>query len=127
MSSRRTLSMSTTNEYITKNTFLIAIGVVSVLIAIIYFWQESRRIEQAATAAAIKSNIPNDCPDYWDIISRDPKTGVVVCRNTHLLGRCANRPDTSVYVFDDPIFTNPNTGTRAKSTWAKQCGISWMV
>lgn len=126
MSTRR-YTIPTAGEYLTTNTFLIAIGVVAVTLAVIYFWQESSRLDAQQKARAYQAALPNDCPDYWDIISRDPRTGVVTCRNTHLLGRCANRPDTSVYTFDDPIFTNSQTGTRAKATWAEQCGVSWIV
>ena len=119
--------MNSATEYVTTKTFLIAVGVLSVIIASIYFYVEYRRITQSKMSKEHQDSLVNDCPDYWETVSKDSKTGIVTCRNSHLLGRCANRPDTSTYTFSDPIFVNSSTGRRAKETWAHQCGVSWKV
>jgi hypothetical protein len=119
---------NTTKQYMNANTFIIALVVISVVIAAIYFYQSYKKTAKARLEKEEKAYSPNHCPDYWELVRRekdDKGREYSVCKNTHKLGLCALDPERNTFSFDDELFVNPNSGDLSKCKWAKQCGVSW--
>jgi len=122
------MDTSISREYMTHNTFIIVLVIVLVVMGAIYFYQSYKKIQDEKLKKEKKEYMYNDCPDYWNIVSRekdDKGRDYVVCENTHKLGLCALDPERNKFTFDDEIFVNPNSTNISKCKWSKQCGVSW--
>jgi hypothetical protein len=117
------------NAYLTLNTFILIVGIIFIVLAGIYFYNQYKDVQKQKKNSEYLKMIPNDCPDYWEIISVDKnKNGdisKVKCKNTHKLGVCAIQPTRDTFTFDDDIFINPKTKDIARCNWAKQCKLHW--
>lgn len=68
------------------------------------------------------------CPDYWEVVEQKfddaGNTISVECKNVHKMGKCAVE-GRNTFIFEDEIFTNPETRDVSKCKWAKRCGVTW--
>ena len=115
-------------EYMSTNTLIIMIVIISIIVGAIYFYQSYNKIKKSVLEKEIKNYLPNHCPDYWDIVSRHKDSKgreYVKCKNTHKLGVCALDPERNTFTFDDEIFVNANSSDLSRCKWSKQCGVSW--
>lgn len=115
-------------SYLTINTLVVFLSVIIIVVASIYFYQSYKKFQKVKLIQDTKEYKPNDCPDYWDVVSRnkdDKGRDTVVCKNTHKLGVCALDPERNKFTFDDEIFVNPLSKNMARCKWSKQCGVSW--
>jgi hypothetical protein len=116
------------NDYMTADTFIIMLVIISVIMAGIYFYRSMKKIQNKRLEKEEKEYAYNECPDYWNIVKREKDSqgrDYTVCKNTHKLGLCALDPERNTFTFDDEIFVNPNISDLSKCKWAKQCGVSW--
>ena len=60
-----------TKQYMSANTFVIAIVVVGVVVSAIYFYQSYKKTAKAQLEKEEKAYSPNHCPDYWELVRRD--------------------------------------------------------
>ena len=123
------MNNSTVSAYLTTNTIITVVGILFILFTGVYFYNQYRNAQKKLKGESESDNVPNDCPDYWDIVSRsnDKKGNLasITCRNTQKLGVCALDPNQDTFTFDDEIFTNPNTKDMARCKWSKQCQVAW--
>ena len=120
---------TTTTSYLTTNTFILVIGILCIVLAAVYFYNQYKAVQKKIKANERKEHLPNDCPDYWIINNQQHnKKGELTsikCNNKHKLGICALNPNENSFTFGDEIFTNPNTKDLARCKWAKQCQVAW--
>ena len=122
------MDSSSVKSYLTVNTLVIFLAIIVVIVGTVYMYQSYKKFNKAKLKEASREYIPNDCPDYWDVVSRskDEKgRDTVVCKNTHKLGLCALDPERNTFSFDDEIFVNPLSKNMSRCKWSKQCGVSW--
>ena len=116
-------------SYLTTNTFILIIGIVCIVLAGIYFYNQYKAVQKKRNGEDYKKMLPNECPDYWEIMSIDKnrkgELTNIKCKNTHKLGVCAIHPTRDTFTFDDDIFVNPKTKDMARCKWSKQCKVHW--
>lgn len=114
--------------YLTLNTLVVLLAIIFIFIMSVYFYNSYKNFKKAKLAKENKEYTPNDCPDYWDVVSRNKDSkgnDTVVCKNTHKLGLCALDPERNEFSFDDEIFVNPLSKDISRCKWSKACGVSW--
>jgi hypothetical protein len=115
-------------SYLSVNTLTIFIILILIIASSIYFYQSYKKFKASKLKEQKQNYKPNDCPDYWDVVSRsrdDKGRDTVKCQNTHKLGLCSLDPERNTFTFDDEIFVNPLTKDVSRCKWAKQCSVSW--
>lgn len=100
----------------TSDTFIIIVGILLLLFAIIYLYNKYKETMLLATTATVPFSI---CPNYWDSIGNGK------CQNTNALGKCSKEKGANIMDFNNEVFINPNTGNYSKCKWASACGVSW--
>ena len=100
----------------TSDTFIIIVGILLLLFAIIYLYNKYKETMLLATTATVPFSI---CPNYWDSIGNGK------CQNTNGLGKCSKEKGANIMDFNNEVFINPNTGNYSKCKWASACGVSW--
>ena len=114
--------MSNSNQQVIRKTtyssttFIIIIGVLSLVFVIIYLYNSYKATMLLATTATVAYQM---CPNYWDSVGKGK------CQNTNSLGSCSKTPGANTMDFSGEIFTNSNTGNYAKCKWANACNVSW--
>jgi len=113
--------MSNNNQTIRKNTysstpFFIIVGVLSLLLIIVYLYNQYSKQKALATTVTKAYAM---CPDYWDSIGNGK------CQNTNLIGSCSKDPGNNIVDFNTEIFNNKNIGNYTKCKWANACNVSW--
>ena len=68
--------------------------------------------------------VVSDCPDFWQNVSQDGKTGL--CENVNNLGtisdNCSTIPNNMD--FNQSQYQGPE-GLCEKKTWANNCNLTW--
>ena len=107
------------NYYATTDVFIYIMGILSLILIIIYFYNQYKSINQSITGSTSTTS-PNytPCPDYWNTV------GPNQCQNINQLGSCAIK-DKTVMDFSDSVFNSSSTGNYAKCKWAKGCNVFW--
>ena len=115
--------------YLSTNTFILIMGIMFVVLASIYFYNQYKNVKKIKRSETYKKLLPNECPDYWEIMTVDKnqrgELTHIKCKNTHKLGVCAVHPTRDTFTFDDDIFVNSKTKDMARCKWAKQCKVHW--
>lgn len=95
---------------------------------LIYLLLETYKNVKKQLYGKAKDKYEQLCPDYWEVVNQqyDDAGNVksVECKNVHKLGKCAVE-GRNTFIFEDEIFTRPDTRDTAKCKWAKRCGITW--
>ena len=100
----------------TSSTFIIIVGVLSLLFIIIYLYNNYKAASLLATNVTIAYSM---CPNYWDSMGNGK------CKNTNSLGTCSKTAGSNIMDFSGDVFTNKNTGNYSKCKWANACNVSW--
>ena len=96
---------------------VVTIAIIFLIIFLVYIGYALHKNKFTIAYPPVTAN----CPDYWEDQSNGDSSN---CVNKQNLGKatasCAKTMD-----FSTSLFTNTSTGLCAKSTWAKNCDLTW--
>ena len=125
MNNRTNLRLTPDKSYLTVNTFIVMLVVISMVGATYYFYNLYTAISNPEPKNKIK---PADCPDYWETvvssINSDGKR-ILTCKNPQKIGDGNKKCGWNMSVTFNPELYNGPDEVIAKCNYAKQCGIHW--
>ena len=105
------INKANNSTYMTGESLIYVIGFLVILILIynLFFVSSDDDLSDEERSAS-------QCPDYWDV------TDEKMCSNVHRIGKCGLEGAVD---FNDPMFTDKNTGDLMKCKWSKYCNVPW--